>query len=391
MRSRANPNQIGHGKLLVMEEQLDDGDVKNFKLPANAEWKDSHDVTVLLESIEDREPLRQVMETVLKCLQSKSSILLFISDSRHRRGWFRKANAFLVSALSLDGAVVSGRVIQQHMSSTSTLLKVKSSQGWYYLKEPALGCMEVATTAKIASLFPESSPTILRTCDELNCFVSKGFTHVPLDNKDIPSLVQKLGSIQLKSLEHLEALQEAGCPCRDLQALANKIKCWVSGEGVVAFHGEALGQPRFMAPILIDMCHRLDNFNIPLTLVHGDLALSNATYEPEDSQDIIVFDREFACIAHPFCDFHRLDKDAPKEIVDAYLRRWHSYENIERAREAYEIGWKLEWVLKMSSISDYLEACASSQAYPSLQHWISEILSQLFNAYRSEAMLMGCE
>lgn len=52
----------------------------------------------------------------------------------------------------------------------------------------------------------------------------------------------------------------------------------------------------------MEMCSGLAEFNILLTLVHGDLTLSNTTYDPLEGREVLLFDWEFACIGHPLCD-----------------------------------------------------------------------------------------
>lgn len=109
---------------------------------------------------------------------------------RYRHGWYERASKFLTSFLSSQQKEVSGRVIQQ-MSFTSTLLKLIASDGSYYLKSPAAGYSEVSITSEIAAIFPDCSPSVVVTSDELNRFVSKEFEHFRLGVRDSPNVIRQ--------------------------------------------------------------------------------------------------------------------------------------------------------------------------------------------------------
>lgn len=69
-----------------------------------------------------------------------------------------------------------------------------------------------------------------------------------------------------------------------------------------------------LIPVPREICRQLQEFNIPQTLVHGDMGLNKATHQSPNSQEVLLFDWEFAYIGHPFRDFHRIHGDVPKEV-----------------------------------------------------------------------------
>lgn len=367
--SKRNPNRIGQGKLLLMDFQLD-GCVDDLMLPVGAEWKDVSFLSGMLEKNDHQDLLRRVVRLVLGCMQPHGKTLASISDPRYRRGWFRNASEFLRSVICTEEEKIMSDVVQEHMSFTSTLLSATASERHYFLKSPTLGCNEGPITVRIGSIFPKISPVVIGISPELNCFVSEGFVHVV---PELESVIRTLGHIQIESRLHLDLLKDAGVPVRSLEGLAKKIEMWASGNGITEPFQASMKYFGDVAPLLIDMCRRLAEFKVPLTLVHGDMALANATYRPADSMEVVLFDWEFACIGHPFCDFHRLNKDSSQEEIDQYLRMWCLFENIERAREAYGIGWKLGWLLKAWSLSDRIEEC-NPQVESSLEGWMCKIL-----------------
>lgn len=383
IRSKRDSEKFGKGKLLVIEHQMD-GSVEDLTLPRYAEWKDIRFLSSLSidsQSSHFGSDIERIFEVAVRYMETTAASTMLLLDPRHRPQWFRKAKTFFLSVLSSDGVKTWGPVSQEHVSSTSTLLRVNSNRGPYYLKSPALGSQETPISVELSSLFPRNTPKVVGTCTELNCFAMKGFTHVDLEEKDALRVVETLGNIQLQSVQYKDRFRKIGCKVRDLQGLLEKVKQWANGEGIFYGCHQQVEEMRQLVPIVTDMCKRLEEFNIPYTLVHGDVALSNATYAASDRKDVILFDWEFACISHPFCDFHRLHKDVTLETVTSYLCMWGAYEDVDRALEAYFLGWKLGWVMKLWSLSDVIESYNPEES-SYLQSWIFTILRNLRNSFR---------
>lgn len=63
-------------------------------------------------------------------------------------------------------------------------------------------------------------------------------------------------------------------------------------------------------------------------------------------------------------------------MIDEYLTSWVSFEDLDRARETFEIGWMLGWLLKAWSLSDLAQVC-NHQAAPSLESWMLLIVGNV--------------
>lgn len=284
---------------------------------------------------------RLILGIVFDCMQPKSPILRSLSDPRYRLGWFDRAREFLESAATRDGGEIKQPVVQHHVTSSSTLLRVLTSRGWYYLKSPALGCAEVTVTSQIASIFPQSSPMVLGISTELNCFASKGFDHMMPSEKHLSNVVMELGCLQLKSLPHVSTLVHCGCPLRTPDMLLKKLETWADGSGITANCTEAMDQCRAILPIVRKMASTINRSKLPATLVHGDASLSNATYTQADCDSVFLFDWQFAYVGHPFFDLHRLHKDCPHEVLKEYLGLWVGFEDLEDLHKTYRVAWKI--------------------------------------------------
>lgn len=347
------PEIQGREKLILVEYQSNEL-IEDVRLPKGAEWKNAEFLTSLLadyanERLESRRTMEVVRRFMHECVES-------LFDSRYHFGWFEKASNFLKTVVSSDGAEHIGNVIQEQLSTSSTILTLTSSKGQYFLKAPARGSTEVAVTFKMRSLFPRCSAVILRTCEDLNCFVTKGFKHSDISNDDIGIVVQKLGHLQLASLSSLEEIKATGCRVRDMRGLASKINSWMKGEGIFRGCEEETQWMIEVGPNLLDMCQALAAINIPLTLCHGDFSLTNVTYEPANTKNILIFDWEYGHVGHPFCDLHRMDLETPQEVVDDYIRLWKFFGiSLGRGRRAYDLARKLGWVVRMWALEDAYE------------------------------------
>ena len=98
----------------------------------------------------------------------------------------------------------------------------------------------------------------------------------------------------------------------------------------------------------------MQEYNIPLTLTHGDFASRNLGLKKgrDGSQQLVVFDWQFAAISHPFFDLQEIheEQNISEEERRCYLEMWREYEPLERCEELYEIAHRLGWLLKLHGI-----------------------------------------
>ena len=344
--SRVNPGDSGRVQLLLVEPH--GVECKNIELTQGAQWKHAEFVPSIFPKSDGA--LYKIMRgVILECLDQSSGFLESLSDERYRPGWFKRASAFLVQLIQSRGATVHGHVVQWHMSYTSTMLLVNSSLGNYFLKSPASGCNETSITAIVAELFPDMCPSVKGISKELNCFVSYEFDH----NKpeDIKDAVMALGRLQRKSVEHVERLAEAGCAVRKIEKVAEAANEWPQKFLSLNRDPDCFSS---MIPVIEELCEELKEFRIPMALVHGDFSLGNVGFAERDGRrDLVIFDWQYAYIGHPFCDFHRVHKHISEDVRDGYLKLWSDFEDIDRARRAYNIARKLGWAMKAWSALEW--------------------------------------
>eukprot|EP00172_Hildenbrandia_rubra_P000646 Plantae.Rhodophyta-Hildenbrandia_rubra.ctg13518.p1 GENE.Plantae.Rhodophyta-Hildenbrandia_rubra.ctg13518~~Plantae.Rhodophyta-Hildenbrandia_rubra.ctg13518.p1 ORF type:complete len:480 (+),score=56.28 Plantae.Rhodophyta-Hildenbrandia_rubra.ctg13518:922-2361(+) len=343
--------EVGFAQLYLVECHLD-----HLALPSNASWKDAEFLSIALkDEAEKRSEIGDILDILLGILHVPSSIDCIQRDPRYRFGWFDKASKWLIDAASRDGREIVGRVFQEGVSCTSTILKVNTTSGWLFLKCPALGVNESSITPYVCSLFPESTPHIVEANSDLNCFVSKGFDHVTFDESHSRGIVMEMAQIQVASISHLETLKAAGCQVRGPEQLAKKIEEWLQDEIVKRALSGGFKKFKKLAPELISACSQLMKSKIPLTLIHGDLSQDNATLKEGDNKKYLLFDWQYACISHPFMDLHCMWRDIDRKTLEEYLNVWSNFAGREDSDAAIRIAPAMGWCLKMWTMFDCIK------------------------------------
>ena len=243
--------------------------------------------------------------------------------------------------------------------SLSCVLKLQTPEGNVYFKEssihPPLFCNEPKVTRTLATLFPQHIPTIIAADDQHHRMILEDFGHAVghkisfKEKKDIYSLFV---NIQIQSIQHQEQLLTAGCLDRRLDILQSQIDPLVNAEETLsALSATEMDQLQGLAPTLKRLCSQLADYNIPETLVHGDLHLGNVALFREH---YLFFDWTDSCIAHPFFDLFEFclsgkktplgrlrylwQQNAKQKLQNGYLNQWQSYESAERLLEAWAIA-----------------------------------------------------
>ena len=335
---------VGYLQLAVAERHGDD-----ITLSEKIQWKSSAFIrSALCGSQRLSMDERAIWGKVLEIVESPEPILHNFADPRYNLGWFDKASEWCscVVAHSGTGAV---EISQEEVSPTSTILKASLEQGDFYLKAPAIGTNEVTIVHQVAMLFSESVPQVLDVSINTHCFVSKGFIPPDLEDEELSKVVMEMGSLQIGALKHLDSLKAAGCDVRGSDQLAKCIMEWTTSSDVKRIFARQFPRLQRVAPKLRELCSRLRKSKVPLTLIHGDLMPHNATRRSrsEDGNGVLIFDWQYSCIAHPFCDLHEAYAELSEEAVDEYLELWSKYEDKPTAKRNLEAALPLGWCLKM--------------------------------------------
>ncbi|CAM3708677.1 phosphotransferase family protein [Occultella aeris] len=285
----------------------------------------------------------------------------------YRAGWLDEATAWVdrqVSALGLRregpgepikvwclSAVV--RFDCRGDGGANRPLYLKAACDWFRA-EPAI-------TVAIGALAPAHVPTV-RAADAargwllLDPLPGAG-TDAPVE-PDTAGLAlptaRAMADLQLRSLEHVEALKRAGCPDRGteptLAAFADVLAGSVELPLLSAAERAGLSQlGRRVERHLRDLA----SCGIPDTLTHGDLHLGNVA---ADADRLVIYDWTDAAIAHPFLDAallarsHREEDPAAGDAVLAeFAAPWR----------AHSPGADVDRALALAPVANLVHQCNS--------------------------------
>lgn len=275
-----------------------------------------------------------------------------------QRGWLKSACEWIQAQLTEHGLTATTPIEQLRAWERSALLRVGTDRGDIYFKAiPQIFAHELSLNRLLATVAPQSSPTLLAVDVERRWMFMQDFGGMPLLQDDLPAhweqVMQQFAHLQIKLSSHMRDLLTAGCPYRPLELLASQIEPMIAVLPTLTSNqrgdltAEDILQLKASVPQLIALCHELAQYNIPYSLEHGDLWATNIIVT---DSNFIFFDWSDSSIAHPFFSFtliweylHAMPPDvklARKAIVDAYLRPWmiHGYASLEELQRAFTLA-----------------------------------------------------
>ncbi len=327
--------QVGEAEIFELE--LLDPD---WEAPAHGRWVGRGDLPALRLKDEEHRP---VLAAYLDALERGE-----IPAQRPpwaRPGWLAEVRTWIEREATRLGHVVV-RVEQVKHWSISAVLRIETDGPDLYFKVPArlpLFVDEATLTARLAERFPEYVPTPLAVEPEHGWLLLPEFDE--LFSWDAPLAVrqeslQRFARLQRRTSELADELLAAGCADRRLEVLETQIDPLVHDpEAVARLTAEEVSELRRLAPALKELCRRLASFDLPATLVHGDLHMLNVA---RLGGELVYFDWTDASVAHPFIDLLSLswekDESDREALLAAYLVPWEGVETPERLQEAVAVA-----------------------------------------------------
>ena len=125
--------EMGLSKMVWVE--MEDN---SFCLPPEWQWQNVEFIEALISDKQDREKYCIILHRVVKFLEEDISQMRELWQPRFRRGWYRHVCAWFNDAVLENSGEVTGAtaVVQQRMNVCSTILRVESAKGAYFLKAP---------------------------------------------------------------------------------------------------------------------------------------------------------------------------------------------------------------------------------------------------------------
>lgn len=244
---------------------------------------------------------------------------------------------------------VKGKPEQVHFGILSTIHKIPTNEGFLFLKIGFKGNGEPQKTKVITDLFPDDTPRMLGVDVELEVILCEDHgpsldalyfvrrsERPPLTSSEIKTLfgdaLTQWAQLQKESIIRTQELAANGIPLYDAQWIRkafDELKTYMGEMALDKVHPKVLGFGRDMERTF----EIWERFNIPNTLVHGDLDELNIAQPRGLGTKFIFFDWDSAFIGHPFLDI------ACNEAMDillgeqSYLECWKEYGDIESLKK----------------------------------------------------------
>lgn len=309
-----------------------------------------------------------------------------------RKGWFDSASKWIKEQLLHLNYQQTSSVECIRSWGMSCVLRVGTNAGNIYFKESStlpLFCNEPLVTSELSNLFPEHIPVVLATEPQRHWMLLADFGKSV--GRKAPIKVQKevyslLALIQIQSVQHIDKLLSIGCLDRRLEWLSNQIDVLFNDEVALSqMQPEEIKQLQSLAPSLKEKCIQLASYQVPQTLVHGDLHLNNVAFH---NGKYILFDWTDSCISHPFFDMFELFFQRKKKssstltnLRDEYLVQWAPYESKSRLLEAWTLAKPL-CALHHAVTYQYIVACLEPRAKQEVSNALPAFLRELLKCMK---------
>lgn len=278
-----------------------------------------------------------------------------------RTGWLTQAAAWIHNQLKRHGLEAAGPIEQVRAWVRSCTLRIPTQNDTLYFKAvPRMFAYEPVLTRVLHQLYPQQMPEVLAVDVDRAWMLMRGFTGQPLNEvQDIRAWEQALHSfaqIQVDMAARVGSLIAIGCPTRHVDQLVAQLdglledkNALFSGMNIDLSDNE-IAELTALAPELQRMGYALLEYNIPLSLEHGDLWENNIILNESNT---LFFDWSDSSVTHPFFDMlfflsesdkidpHIGSKEARERLLRAYLQPWTVFEPEERLMKAMSLALPL--------------------------------------------------
>ncbi|MGS0683110.1 phosphotransferase [Shewanella sp. 125m-7] len=223
------------------------------------------------------------------------------------------------------------------------ILKQDTDKGYYFFKATAflpLFSNESMLCLTLSELMPHYVPDTLCSLTEKQWMISKDFGGGLAEGADISSWInafRQFSKLQIESTQYVNVLIDNGCLQRKITDIPRQLSQLLNDPDITANLPKKLTSHK--EDIVLNVRRHVEElvlFNIPDTLVHGDLHIENIA---QHKDEFIFFDWSDACISHPFIDgtyvFRMPDNEDKKNIIEAYLAPWLYLADIETLKSAW--------------------------------------------------------
>jgi hypothetical protein len=365
--------------LLYVLEQRD----PDWTPPSGSRWVDRHALDDLALELEQHDALLAYFDDHDAALRPPWA----------QPGWFAVAEQWMHQQLDRLGYSLVEPLMQIKNWGISCILRGRSTRGDVYFKvasRRALFGDEPSVMVALAAEHPQYVPAPLAIDAEqgwmLLADVGPQLRQTP-DAECWKTALRLHSRLQQSFVGRDEHLLAIGGLDRRLERLALQIDALLSNPAVlesmtdqdrrqVELHGARFGA----------LCRELARYELPQTLVHGDLHGGNIALRDDR---YLFFDWTDCCLAHPFFDLVTMLDEAEEtfaaepradELRDVYLAEWSGYAPPERLLDIWAMAEPLgamHQAISYFQIEESLEPASKHELAGSVAYWIRRALQAL--------------
>ena len=314
--------------------------------------------------------------------------------------WIAEASAWISGRIAALDHTIIGSPEQVKSWSISSVLRVKTSGGFFYFKAvPPHFQHEPRITLQLSILFPTLMPRVVAIDPDRRWLLMSEFAGPALrrstDLADWAHTLRTFAQLQIDCISRTEELLAWGCADRRIGVLASQAQAlmWemtdLDALCTYCLSPDDAASLRARAPEIDALCRQLSGFGISETLIHGDLHGGNVSREKTgDSHRTLFFDWTDAAVSHPFFDLQTMlqeewiqnDPNTVATLQDAYLEPWSALHPGETLIDAYTAARKLaplHHAISYRGIVQSLSPSAYWEHAESVGHFLRRLLAGL--------------
>lgn len=313
-------------------------------------------------------------------------------------GWFKQIAGWITEQAHRAGYTPTGMLEQDRTWSLTAMLIQPTSAGKLYIKATnSMFGPEQDVTILLADRFPRHIPAVVAKDADQRLLMTQDFQGTRLNGDPDPShwelAVDTYAGIQRAMEPDIDALLTLGCWDRRPECLAQRVDELIAdtepmllGDPRRGMTPEELAQLQVLRPRLKEVCTQIQQYNIPMTLVHGDFHGNNIAMAAEGP---VFFDWSDTSVGHPFIDLVSLLEEGdmlpdvpglPVRLAERYLAHWADVESEERRREAYALARPLAMLnlaVSYRHIYYHTEAAARDELAGALTYWLAKLIQEM--------------
>ncbi|WP_133128622.1 aminoglycoside phosphotransferase family protein [Legionella nagasakiensis] len=281
----------------------------------------------------------------------------------------------------------------------SYVVRFKTSEGYVYLKQtPPAIALEAKISQVLHEQFDASTPKIIASNAELNCFLMKDagqslreILKKKFDKELVCSAIDQFTSLQIAVSERVDVLLDVGVPDWRLENFPDLYREVISDKKLLMDDGLSeieIDEVGALVPKIYTLCEKLSSYSIKQTIVQPDCNDNNILID-DTSKTITIIDLGELVISHPFFSLlnflhiikkHHALKEEDKtyvEIKSAGLKPYMMFESEENISGAFLIAQELWFVYGILAHYRLMLACGKKR----IMSWQHGKLSSLFRGF----------